>query len=128
MRVSGARSPTRRRRRAMSRASVRSSDVSGSAMRVLQVSAYFAPAFRYGGPPRSILGLCQALANAGADIEVFTTTANGDAPLPPAPDGVSWEGVRVRYFPLAWPSIGWRASGLAGAPARATHGPDLIHV
>ena len=97
-------------------------------MRALHVSAYFAPAFRYGGPPRSILGLCQALGKAGTDVEVFTTAANGDDPLPPAPDGVLYEGVRVRYFPLAWPPIGWRASGLAGALARAARGADLVHV
>jgi glycosyltransferase involved in cell wall biosynthesis len=95
---------------------------------VLHVSAYFAPAFRYGGPPRSILGLCQALARAGADVEVFTTTANGDEPLPPAPGGVTYEGVRVRYFPLAWPPIAWRASGLAGALTRAARSADLVHV
>src|SRR5436190_19127988 len=128
MRVSGVRSPTRRRRRAMSRASVRSSHVSGSAMRVLHGSAYFAPAFRYGGPPRSILGLCRALTKAGADVEVFTTTANGDEPLPPAPGGVTHEGVRVRYFPLASPAIGWRAIGLADAVAREARHADLIHV
>jgi glycosyltransferase involved in cell wall biosynthesis len=99
-----------------------------STPRVLHVSAYFAPAFRYGGPPRSILGLCQALTKAGADIEVFTTTANGEEPLTPAPDGVMYDGVRVRYFPLAWPPIGWRASGLPGALTRAARDADLIHV
>jgi glycosyltransferase involved in cell wall biosynthesis len=97
-------------------------------MRALHVSAYFAPAFRYGGPPRSILGLCQALAKAGADVEVFTTTANGDEPLRAAPDGVTYEGVRVRYFPLAWPPIGWRASGLAATLGRAAIEADLVHV
>ena len=34
-------------------------------MRVLHVTPYFAPAFRYGGPPRSVLGLCRALLRAG---------------------------------------------------------------
>ena len=84
--------------------------MSAGRLRVLHVSAYFAPAFRYGGPPRSILGLCQALTRAGADVEVFTTTANGDERLPAAPDGTTYEGVRVRYFPLARPSIAWRAT------------------
>ncbi|MBZ5555756.1 MAG: glycosyltransferase [Acidobacteriia bacterium] len=97
-------------------------------MRVLHVSAYFAPAFRYGGPPRTILGLCQALVRAGVDVEVFTTTANGDAPLPPAPDGVEYEGVRVRYFPLSWPQRFWRSAALANAIAREAAGADLIHV
>ncbi len=97
-------------------------------LRVLHVSAYFAPAFRYGGPPRSVLGLCQALIRAGVDVEVFTTTANGDDPLPPAVDGVDYQGVRVRYFPLAWPRRYWRGAGLAGAVERAVTGADLVHV
>jgi glycosyltransferase involved in cell wall biosynthesis len=97
-------------------------------LRVLHVTPYFAPAFRYGGPPRSILGLCRALGDAGVDVEVFTTTANGSDPLPQAPAGTEYEGVRVRYFPLAWPKRYWRASGLGAALGRALAGADLIHV
>jgi glycosyltransferase involved in cell wall biosynthesis len=97
-------------------------------VRVLHVTPYFAPAYRYGGPPRSILGLCRALGDAGVDVDVFTTTANGDAPLAPAPDGTVHEGVRVRYFPLAWPQRYWRAAGLRAALRRAAAGADLIHV
>jgi glycosyltransferase involved in cell wall biosynthesis len=97
-------------------------------VRVLHVTPYFAPAFRYGGPPRSILGLCRALGEAGAEIEVFTTTANGPEPLPAVPDGTEYEGVRVRYFPLAWPKRYWRASGLGAALARALAEADLVHV
>ena len=97
-------------------------------MRVLHVTPYFAPAYRYGGPPRSILGLCRALGAAGTDVEVFTTTANGDQPLTAAPEGVIHEGVRVRYFPLAWPQRYWRASGLRAALRRAAAGADLIHI
>jgi glycosyltransferase involved in cell wall biosynthesis len=97
-------------------------------LRVLHVTPYFAPAYRYGGPPRSILGLCRALGDAGVDVEVFTTTANGDQPLAPAPAGIVHEGVRVRYFPLAWPQRYWRASGLRSALKRAAAGADLVHV
>ena len=97
-------------------------------VRVLHVSAYFAPAFRYGGPPRTILGLCQALGRAGVDVEVFTTTANGDEPLTPAPDGVIYDGVRVRYFPLDRGGIGWHGAGLSDALARAASRADLVHV
>ena len=97
-------------------------------MRVLHVTPYFAPAFRYGGPPRSILGLCQALMEAGVEIEVFTTTANGPEPLAAAPEGTEYDGVRVRYFPLAWPRRYWRASGLAAAIERALPSADLVHV
>jgi glycosyltransferase involved in cell wall biosynthesis len=97
-------------------------------LRVLHITPYFAPAFRYGGPPRSILGLCRSLGDAGVDVEVFTTTANGPDPLPAAPEGAEYEGVRVRYFPLAWPKRYWRASGLGAAFARALPGADLVHV
>jgi len=97
-------------------------------VRVLHVTPYFAPAYRYGGPPRSILGLCRALGDAGVDVEVFTTTANGDEPLTPSPQGTVYDGVRVRYFPLAWPQRYWRAAGLRSALKRAAAGADLIHV
>lgn len=97
-------------------------------MRVLHVSAYFAPAFRYGGPPRSILGLCQAVQHAGVSVEVFTTTANGDDPLPPAPEGIEYEGVPVRYFPLSWPQRFWRSAALSAAIDREAASADLVHV
>lgn len=97
-------------------------------MRVLHVTPYFAPAFRYGGPPRSILGLCRALGRADVDVEVFTTTANGDEPLPAAPDGVVYDGVFVRYFPLAFPERRWRAAGLASAVRAAARRANLVHV
>jgi len=45
--------------------------------------------------------LCRALGNAGVDVEVFTTTANGTEPLPAAPGGTAYDGVPVRYF--RWP-------------------------
>ena len=97
-------------------------------MRVLHVTPYFAPAFRYGGPPRSIFGLCRALGEAGVEVEVFTTTANGDEPLAAAPEGTDYEGVRVRYFPLAFPQRYWRAPGLGAALERALPAADLVHV
>jgi glycosyltransferase involved in cell wall biosynthesis len=97
-------------------------------LRVLHVTPYFAPAFRYGGPPRSILGLCRALVDTGVDVEVFTTTANGPEPLPPAPDGTEYEGIRVRYFPLGWPQRYWYATGLGAALDRALPAADLVHV
>jgi glycosyltransferase involved in cell wall biosynthesis len=97
-------------------------------VRVIHVTPYFAPAFRYGGPPRSIFGLCRALPDVGVDVEVFTTTANGPEPLPACPAGTEYEGVRVRYFPLAFPGRYWRAAGLGKALSAAAHAADLVHV
>ena len=74
---------------------------------------YFAPAFVYGGPPRSVLGLCKGLQHAGVDVEVFTTTANGDADFPVSDHrGELYEGVPVRYFARTTPRWMWNAAGL----------------
>lgn len=98
-------------------------------MRVLHVSSYFAPAFAYGGPPRTILGLCVALQEAGVEIVVFTTTANGDKDLPASRDGGSTlHGVRVRYFPRTMPRRFFGVSGMRDALQRELASFDLVHV
>jgi glycosyltransferase involved in cell wall biosynthesis len=92
------------------------------------VSPYFAPAHQYGGPPASILGLCQGLLRSGVDVEVVTTTANGRTPLAPSsPEGSRYEGVRVRYVPAAFPRRFFGAKirqPLADALERA----DVCHI
>jgi glycosyltransferase involved in cell wall biosynthesis len=98
-------------------------------MRVLHVTPYFAPAFNYGGPPRSILGLCKALLKAGVEVEVFTTTANGAGDLPASSSGADiYEGVSVRYFPRAFPKQFFGASGMAEAILEVMGSYDLIHI
>ena len=97
-------------------------------MRVVHVSAYFPPAFRYGGPPASVLGLCKGLQRAGVEVEVVTTTANGEEVLAASPpEGTEYDGIRVRYAPLAFPRrfFGARVrEPLADALARA----DVCHI
>lgn len=97
-------------------------------MRVLHVSPYFPPARPYGGPPASVLGLCQALQRAGVDVEVVTTTANGrDSLTPSPPGGECYDGVPVRYADRAFPRrfFGARVRGpLTDALARA----DVCHI
>lgn len=98
-------------------------------MRIVHVSAYFAPAFCYGGPPRSILGFCKGLMRIGVDVEVLTTTANGGGDLPPsgvAPD--MYEGVPVRYIPRAFPRRLFHAPRMRQALARAYSDCDLLHI
>ncbi len=100
----------------------------GAPLRVLHVTPYFAPAFGYGGPPRSILGLCRALSAAGVSATVFTTTANGrvelDVPSPSVLDGVV-----VHYFPRTFPKRFFGAKGLAGALGPEIAGrADLVHL
>jgi glycosyltransferase involved in cell wall biosynthesis len=97
-------------------------------VRVLHVTPYFPPATQYGGPPASVLGLCQALQRVGVDVEVVTTTANGQASLPASPpDGDVFDGVPVRYAPAAFPRrlFGARLGRpLTTAMARA----DVCHI
>ena len=97
-------------------------------MHVVHISAYFAPAYGFGGPPRSLLALCRAQRQAGLSVEVFTTTANNGPPLPTRPEGVDVEGIRVRYFPLAPPAILLGASGMPRSLADALRDVPLVHV
>ena len=85
-------------------------------MRILHVTPYFAPAFCYGGPPRTILGLCQAERRLGMDVTVFTTTAGGRESLPPAVDKpAGYEEIPVFRFPLGLAGRFFHAPKLAGA-------------
>ena len=98
-------------------------------MKVLHIVAYFAPAFVYGGPPRTVLGLCCALQRAGVDVEVFTTTANGSCDFPPSPEsGERFEGIPVHYFARHFPKQFFRAPDLAAALSTSVCHYDLVHV
>jgi glycosyltransferase involved in cell wall biosynthesis len=98
-------------------------------LRVVHVSAYFAPAFVYGGPPRSILGLCRAQRDAGVDVQVITTTANGDSELPETVVARGeYEGIPVRYCERAWPRSVFRAPSLRDAVADAMRAADVLHI
>ncbi len=97
-------------------------------MRVVHVTPYFAPAFRYGGPPRSVLGLCQGLQRAGVNVEVVTTTANGADELASSPpEGSEYEGVAVRYVPTSFPRRFFGAR-LRRPLTAALERADLCHV
>jgi glycosyltransferase involved in cell wall biosynthesis len=91
------------------------------------VCAYFAPAFVYGGPPRSILGLCVAQQRAGLDVHVVTTTANGDGELPAVGTGF-YEGVPVDYCRRAWPRSIFRAPSLRRSLRHLLPSADIVHV
>jgi len=93
------------------------------------VCAYFAPAFVYGGPPRSIFGLCRAQRDAGIDVRVITTTANGDSELSDAVVARGeYEGIPVRYCARAWPRSIFHAPSLGDAVAAALRDADVLHI
>lgn len=98
-------------------------------MRVLHVTPYFAPAFCYGGPPRTILGLCKAERHLGVKVTVFTTTAFGSDSLPPAVDEPAiYEGFSVFRFPLGFAGRFFHAPQLARAITGRAHEFDLVHI
>ncbi|MGE5192428.1 MAG: glycosyltransferase, partial [Deltaproteobacteria bacterium] len=98
-------------------------------MRVVHVTPYFAPAFCYGGPPRSVSALCRALQRQGVDVEVVTTTANGKGELRASgPGGDQYEGVRVHYLPRAFPRRCFGARRLGRVLSSALERCDVLHV
>jgi glycosyltransferase involved in cell wall biosynthesis len=98
-------------------------------VRVVHVCAYFAPAFVYGGPPRSVFGLCRAQRDAGADVRVVTTTANGDSELDEALVARGeYEGIPVRYCARAWPRSIFYAPSLGSVVATELRDADVLHI
>lgn len=98
-------------------------------MRILHVVPTYLPAVRYGGPIASVHGLCRALAAAGHEVGVCTTSIDGpgDSPVPHGVP-VALEGVEVRYFPspllrrLCWsPAMGRALPAL-------TRDADVVHL
>jgi len=93
------------------------------------VCAYFAPAFVYGGPPRTILALCRAQQAAGLEVQVVTTSANGVAELPEQIATRSeYDGVPVLYCRRGWPRAAFHAPALASAVDSALLKADILHV
>lgn len=69
-------------------------------MKILHVVPTYYPASRYGGPIQSVHGLCNALADKGHDIHVFTTSVDGPGDLNVRLcEPVLVDRVKVHYFP-----------------------------
>lgn len=73
------------------------------AIRILHVVPTYLPAKRYGGPIRSVHGLCKGLVDRGHSVTVVTTNVDGpydcDVPLEQA---VTLDGVTVWYCRSRW--------------------------
>lgn len=68
-------------------------------MKILQISASYKPAYIYGGPIMSVSMLAEQLSKQGAEVTVFTTTANGLNELSVTINQpVIIDGVTVIYF------------------------------
>lgn len=68
-------------------------------MKILHIIPGYKPAYVYGGPTESVSRLCEGLAAAGHEVDVYATTANGKTELDVIPgDTVDVDGVNVTYF------------------------------
>ncbi|MDX1541206.1 MAG: glycosyltransferase [Geminicoccaceae bacterium] len=98
-------------------------------MKLVHVVPSYWPAVRYGGPVRSVHGLCAGLAAGGHDVRVLTTNIDGagvsDVPLDRP---VERDGVQISYFA---PGLGrrlYRAPALADALRRSLAAADVVHL
>jgi glycosyltransferase involved in cell wall biosynthesis len=97
--------------------------------RILHATPYFAPAFVYGGPPRSVLGLCRGLQRANVQVSVVTTTANGTGELAPEVTAAGmFQGLRVEYLPRTFPRRSFAAPRLAPMLDAHRRDYDLVHI
>ena len=97
-------------------------------MKLLHYIPTYAPAWQWGGPVRSVSGMCEALARLRHEVTVFTTNAGlEDDPAIPANRPVMRNGVKVHYFPRQ-AGYGIASSALEQAVAAHAGEFDLIHV
>jgi glycosyltransferase involved in cell wall biosynthesis len=95
-------------------------------LRILHATPAFAPAYRYGGPVRSVEGLVVELARLGVDVRVLTTDSHGPERLDVGSSWQTWRGVPVRYLrrramPDLAPAYLWEAY-------REARRADVIHI
>jgi len=101
----------------------------GNPMRILHVVPSYLPAWRYGGPIRSVHGLCRGLAALGHDVHVFTTNVDGpgDSAVPLGVP-VETDGVKVWYFPSTRLRRLYWSPRMARALAAHLQEFDLVHL
>lgn len=98
-------------------------------MRILHVVPSYIPAYRYGGPIKSVHGLCKGLAALGHDVHVFTTNVDGpgdsDVPLETQ---VDTDGVKVWYFASKFPRRLYWSPPMAEMLKERITTFDLVHL
>ena len=98
-------------------------------MKILHFSAIYAPAWKWGGPPRSVSNLAEGLAANGHEVTVLTTDAGleSDTTLPRGKVVVR-NGVQVTYFPSKWNWLGLGSPKLTAAVKARAGEFDVIHL
>lgn len=87
------------------------------------------PAVRYGGPIRSVHGLCAGLAAIGHRVEVLTTNIDGLGTSPvPLDQPIERDGVLVHYFKTGLGRRIYRSPTMAAALRLKVPDADLVHI
>lgn len=98
-------------------------------MRVLQILPYYQPAYRYGGPVKSVHGLNKALVEAGVDVTQFTTNIDGTQDLDvPLGEEVLLDGVKVYYYSVQAPRSYIYSFQLKQALHKRLSTFELVHI
>jgi glycosyltransferase involved in cell wall biosynthesis len=98
-------------------------------MRILHVVPSYLPATRYGGPLRSVHGLCAGLARRGHVVNVMTTNVDGaDILNIPVGRSVSLDGVDVTYFATGLGRRIFRSPSMNVALERRIADFDIVHL
>jgi glycosyltransferase involved in cell wall biosynthesis len=96
-------------------------------VKVLHVVPTYVPAWKHGGPIRSVHGLCRALAQRGHEVTVFTTDVDTEGAVPTGRP-VALDGVEVWYFPVHPPRRLYRSPAMGRALAERVRGFDAVHL
>ena len=98
-------------------------------MKILHIVPYYIPAYRYGGPIRSVHGLCKALAQLDHEVHVFTTNVDGpnnsDVPLSVP---VDIDGVKVWYYPSQRLRRLYYSPDMKKALKQSINSFDIVHL
>lgn len=98
-------------------------------MKLLHVVPFYLPAFRYGGPVRSVHGLCKSLVRLGHRVRVLTTDIDGPHRLEvPTERPLMLDGVALRYLPVRWPRRVTRAPAMNRELMGLLPEVDLVHL
>lgn len=95
-------------------------------MKILHVVPTYVPAWKHGGPIRSVHGLCKALAARGHQVTVFTTDVDTEGAVPSG-QAVALDGVEVWYFSVTVPRLYWSPQ-MGEALRQRTAGFDVVHL
>lgn len=100
-----------------------------SILKILHVVPTYLPATRYGGPIRSVHGLCKGLASRDHDVEVFTTNVDGSSESNvPLNNPVDLDGVKVFYFRSPFLRRLYWSPDMGRALSRRIPEFDIVHV